>query len=205
MRHLGVGQHADLRLDQAHAVIDVAHLSGAHLDHGKAVLAGQLQQRQRHTQFVVQIAARGEYRPAFAQNGGQHFLDGGFAAGAGNTDYRAGELLTYQSGQVTQRQLAVMHQQLRQRIVHQVLDHRRSCAVFTGLGNKVMTVAAAASQGNKQTAALDGTGINADAVKMSIDPVKGRHQGFQQVAQAQRFKHGWPPTAAEPDRLVQYR
>ena len=106
---------------------------------------------------------------------------------------------------MTQRQLAIVNQQLGQLVIDEVLHHRCRSAIFPGLGNKVVAVAAAAGQGNEQTALGNLARINADTVKMGIHTVERGGQWFEQVGQAQRFKHEPPPTAAAQGWPVRYR
>ncbi len=98
-----------------------------------------------------------------------------------------------------------MHQQLLQRIIDKVFDHGRCSAVFAGLGDKVVAIAAAAGQRNKQAAPGNLAGINADAVEMGIHPVEGGGQRLEQIGQTQRIKHERPPNAAARGWPVQYR
>jgi hypothetical protein len=84
----GIGDQADAGARDLHQLFDVAATVGAHLDHRAAVAVVQAQQRHGHTEVIVEIAARGQTRPALRQDGGQHLLDRGLAVAAGHADHR---------------------------------------------------------------------------------------------------------------------
>ena len=71
-------------------IVDFAEVIHTHFDHCITVRGTQPQQRQRHADVVVQITFCREHRfcrTGFdAQDGGEHFLHGGFAVTAGHGD-----------------------------------------------------------------------------------------------------------------------
>ena len=76
---------------------------------------GQAQQRQRHADVVVEVAARGQALAGLREDRGDHLLGGGLAVAAGHADQRAGELLAPGARGALERRLRVRHHDLRQR------------------------------------------------------------------------------------------
>ena len=181
MGHPGIGQDADAGARQLHAVVDIAHLGCTHFDHSELMLRLQLKQGQWHAQFVVQVATGGQHRAAFTQHGGKHLLDRGFAARTGNPHHRAIKGVARQCAKLSEGITAVMHQQLRQRVVHQITDHGGSRTVFTGLCQVVVTIHLITGQGDKQAAWLYLAGVNADAIERRISAGQTGQQRLQKV------------------------
>ena len=93
---------------------DLARMVHAHLDHTHAVGITQAQQRERDTDVVVEVAARGKgslCAQVRHQNGGDHFLGRGLAVAAGDGNQRALETTTPAARQRTQRTAGIGHPQ----------------------------------------------------------------------------------------------
>ena len=61
---------------------------GAHLDDREAMLGREAQQRQRHADVIVEVAARRQAVAGLAENGRGHLLGRGLAVAAGDTHQR---------------------------------------------------------------------------------------------------------------------
>ena len=59
---------------------------GAHLDHREPMRLGEAQQRQRHADVIVEVAARGQALARLPQDRCGHLLGGGLAVAAGDPD-----------------------------------------------------------------------------------------------------------------------
>jgi hypothetical protein len=157
----------------------------AHLDHRIAVLVAQLKQHQRHADVVIEIAARGQNAGfgirdpgsgarRLAQDQGQHFLDGGLAAAAGQTHQRHREFSAPVGAEPAQREPRVPDHDQRQldlripdpgpRVFHHG-GHRSGCR---GLGHETMTVETLALERDEQVAALHGAAVGIDAVEGNV-------------------------------------
>ncbi len=108
----GVGDHADLRTHQRDGVGNFAETGGTQFDDRDTMPGTQLQQRQRRAEVVVQVAAGGQHA-VFAvggtQDAGEHFLDAGLAAGAGDRRHRAIEAVAVQRAEPPKRQTGIRH------------------------------------------------------------------------------------------------
>src|SRR5690606_41722432 len=69
-----VRHETDRRLGDAHQMSDLALMIRAHLDDGETMLRGEAQQRERHADVSVEIAARRERRADARENRSDHFL-----------------------------------------------------------------------------------------------------------------------------------
>ena len=93
---------------------NLAGVVHAHFHHTHAMGIGEAQQRERHADVVVEIAACGKGRllaHVGNQNGGDHFLDGGLAVAAGDGNERQAEACTPAGRQRAQRQPGIGHPQ----------------------------------------------------------------------------------------------
>ncbi len=158
MHRADVGDHAHLRPGDVAQQGDLPRHVEAHLQHGPAVIAGQLEDRQRQADLVVEVAgvAQGA-EPSFEQLGGD-FLGRRLAHAAGDADDMDRQARTPVAGGLLQRRQHVRHAQeadvgereiLRQRSTQ--VDHRPGTQAVTldhggprpsleGLGQEVMAV-----------------------------------------------------------------
>ncbi len=86
MSRSGVGHHAHHRLCERRQILNLARVVGPHLDHCRLMLSAQPQQREGHTDVVVQIAAGGQHLMTHAQDCRDHLFDSGLTVAAGDTD-----------------------------------------------------------------------------------------------------------------------
>ena len=171
MRSPGIIQHGHLRFGQVNGVSDFANMVGAQLDHPSNMLRRQLQQGQRRTEVVIQVATGGQNRTlqALAQDAGEHFLDGGLAAGAGNRHHRRVERLTIERTQLTQGQTGIGDQQLRQRRTRHFTRHQRSHCAFAGdFSQVIMAIETRTGQGNKQLTRLNRPAVAAHSAECHV-------------------------------------
>ena len=143
----------------------------AQLDHAQAVLRGQAQQRQRHANRVVEIAARGKSGLARCggQDAGQHLRDGGFAIAAGHRHQWQAKLAAPTGGQRPQGGGGIAHLQARQTgQAAPQLDHGGSGTGRLGLGQKVVRIQALAAQGDEQIAGLHAAAVGVDALQGKV-------------------------------------
>ena len=81
-----VGNESAGGFDGLYERLDVARVAGTHLDDGYLVLLGQAEQCLGHTHVVVEVTLGVEHVVLLAQNGGDEFLGGRLAVGAGDAD-----------------------------------------------------------------------------------------------------------------------
>lgn len=137
----GVVDDDHLRPGQPHGVADLADARSTQLDDCRAVLRGNLQQRQRCAQVIVQVASGRVHQPTGTQDAGQHLLDRGLAAGAGDGHHRLVERGAVQRTQLTQRDAAIRDHQLRQvDIGNLVLDQRRHGTLGLHIGQVIVAI-----------------------------------------------------------------
>ncbi|MCY1420462.1 hypothetical protein D9M71_360830 [compost metagenome] len=165
----GIGDDRHLRPGQTHGVGDLADARGAELDHRAAVIGADLQQGQRRAEVVVQVAAGGQHRATGAQDAGEHLLDRGLTAGAGNGHDWLVERGTVQRTELTQGQAAISDEQLRQvDIGHFTLDQGSHCAFGFHIRQVVMAIETRAGQGDEQLPGADTAAIDADAGERGV-------------------------------------
>ncbi|MNM63480.1 hypothetical protein D3C81_748470 [compost metagenome] len=165
----GIVDNDHLRLCQAHGVADFANARGTQLDHCCAVLRCDLQQCQRCTEVIVQVAAGSVHQATGTQDAGEHFLDRGLAAGTGNGHYRLVESRAVQGAELTQCYPAILDQQLRQVDTgHFTLDQGSHCAFGFHIRQVVMTIETRAGQGDEQLPGADTAAIDADAGERGV-------------------------------------
>ncbi|MCY1178698.1 hypothetical protein D9M73_190630 [compost metagenome] len=191
-----------MRLGQADGVADLANARGAQLDHRGAVLRGNLQQGQRRAEVVVQVAAGGVHQATGAQDAGEHLLDRGLTAGAGNGHDWLVERGTVQRTELTQGQAAISDEQLRQvDIGHFTLDQGRDSAFGFHIRQVVMAIETRAGQGDEQLPGADAAAVDTDAGEGGVGTDLLTTQCCGQLAEGQRLKHVEPPRLQVPFRL----
>ncbi len=107
-----VREHADRRLRDLGEAGDLAAMVHPHLDHRVGVVRFAPQQRERHAEVVVQVAAGREGRAAFHQDAGAELLGRRLAVASGDRDQRPVEGAPVSSGEIGER-------------LRRVLDRRR--------------------------------------------------------------------------------
>ena len=88
----GVRDQRDRGLRERGERGDLARVVGAHLDHGMAVRRLEAQQRQRHADVVVEVAARRERRARAGEDRGEQFLGGRLAVAAADAEHERAAL-----------------------------------------------------------------------------------------------------------------
>ena len=89
MFEIDVEDHRDVGLDDLRELRNFAARVGAAFEHGRAMLAGECENRHRHADQIVEIAGRRERRSEDARDdGGGQFLGGGLADRAADRDQR---------------------------------------------------------------------------------------------------------------------
>ena len=159
------------------------------LHHGHRVVRTQVQQRQGHTNVVVQIALGGQavLRLGHPQDAGQHLGHGGFAIAAGHGNQGQLKLRTPTCGQLTQGQTCVWHHHS---------GHANSLCVGAarglaqdgdrphvfGLGNELRAIKTLTAQGHKQITGAQGARVGMHtlhvhcAFAMQHGPLQPRQQ-----------------------------
>ena len=202
MGSTGVIDDDHLRLGQADGVADFANARSAQLDHGGAVLRGDLQQGKRRAEVVVQVAAGGVHQATGAQDAGKHFLHRCLATGTGNGHYGLVESSAVQGTELTQCCPAILDQQLRQVDTgHFTLDQRSNRALGFNVSQVVMAIETRAGQGDEQLPGADAAAVDADADEGGVGTDLLTTQCCGQLAECHRLKHVEPPRLQGPSRL----
>jgi hypothetical protein len=81
----------------------------AHLDHCDLVLGFQLQQLQRQSEMVVQIALRLQHEMPTPQNMGNYFLGRRLTCGTGYPNQRLAPQFPHGRGKLLQREKRIIH------------------------------------------------------------------------------------------------
>ncbi len=198
----GVVDDDHLRPGQADGVADLADARGTQFDHCGAVLRGDLQQGQRCAEVVVEVATGGMHRPAGTQDRGEHFLDRGLAAGAGDGHHRLVEGCTIQRAELAKRHAAVGDHQLRQVDIGDfALDQRGDGPFGLHIGQVVMAIEARPAEGDEQLTGSDAAAVDADAGETGVGACQACVQCSSQLAEHHRLKHVEPPRRQGPSRL----
>ena len=138
----------------------------AHFDDSIAVRRRKLEQGQRQTDVVVEIAGgsqNGFCAELPAQHRGQHFFDCGFAGGAGDAEHKRPHLHPPGMCQGLQRRQCVGHRKGVRQTGAVGARHHRISAARQHLRHKVVAVVAVALQSHKHIAGLRGTAVGDDA------------------------------------------
>ena len=151
----GIGDEANRGTRDVDQGRDLARVIGAHLHHRKAVRGLEAQQRQRHADVVVEIAARGETAARLSEDRGGHFLRGGLAVAAGDPDQRPAEGRAPAASRALERRLGVGHDDLRQRHRLPGVDQRAGGPLAVRGGDELVAVEARSLEGDEQLPALE--------------------------------------------------
>ena len=181
----GVGDHADLRARHGHQRADVAGAVGAHFDDGAVLGAAQPQQRQRHAQVIVQVAARRQAGATLREDRAQHFLGGGLAIAARHAQHRAAVGAAPGAARAGERAFNVAHQDLGQRHVDHAAYDRAGRAGGGGGGDELMAVGARAGQRQEQIPRAELTRIDHNLGEWCIgarEPAAAQSGKFRQRA-----------------------
>ena len=162
MRALRIVDDSNRRLRECAQVSNLARLAHPHLDHGSAMKITQREQRQGHTDVVIQIAAGGEHRLLTealmaglgAQDRGAHLLDRGLAVATGHADQRQREARTPCARQGAEGKPTIVNHhywQRRHRIVciPTRIDQGSGGACAGGGGKKFMPIETLTAQGDE--------------------------------------------------------
>ncbi|MNJ28516.1 hypothetical protein D3C77_230540 [compost metagenome] len=202
MRSAGIVDQRHLWLGQSNGVGNLANARGTQLDDCRGMLRGDFKQGQRGAEVVVQVATRGQDRTAGAQDAGEHFLDRGLAAGAGDGSDRLVERGTVQRTQLAQSLAAIGNQQLRQAGAwHFSFDQGSNSALGLYFIEVIVTVKTRPGQGDKQLPGNDCATVDADAAEAGISTQQAGLQRRGQLAEGQWFKHEGPPRLQALSRL----
>ena len=192
VRRPGVGDERDVRCGEPREVSDLAGMVHAHLHHRKAMPGPELEERQRHADIVVEVAARGEHGvlgARGAQDARQHLLDRRLAVAARQRDERRGKLPAPAGRQPAEREPGVIRHQRRQP------RRQLGCVVHQGtrdllarrLGKKIVPVEMLALERDEQCARGKRAGVGAHRVEVAVlSPQfrRDRARGLRQAHQA---------------------
>ena len=81
-----IGDQSDVGFANIHQLVDVARMTGSHLDNGYLMFGFQAQHRSRYTDTIVEVALCIEHIVFLGKNGSGELLGGSFAIGARNAD-----------------------------------------------------------------------------------------------------------------------
>nr|GFD36281.1 hypothetical protein [Tanacetum cinerariifolium] len=133
-------------------------------------------------------------RASRAQDGGEHFLDCGLSAGAGDGGNLVGERGAIQRTQLAESQASVGHHQLRQRgIRHFALHQGGHRAFLRDLFEVIVAIEAWADQGDEQITDIEAAAVDADRVETAVGTDQARIQRAGQLAEGHGIKHVRPP------------
>ncbi|MBM2844098.1 MAG: hypothetical protein HW404_1935 [Anaerolineales bacterium] len=218
MHRADIGDHAHLRPGDVAQQGDLPRHVEAHLQHGPAVIAGQLEDRQRQADLVVEVAevAQGA-EPSFEQLGGD-FLGSRLPQTAGDADDMDRQARTPVAGGLLQRRQHVRHAQQadvgeceirRQRSTQ--IDHRPGTQAVAldeggprpsleGLGQEVMAVDLVPLQGEEEgprddLARIDDGGPYRRAGAAPDPPGQGFDRQLESEARRRHLSHLRPPSA----------
>ena len=91
MRFPDIGDESAIGLHDFAQLRDFARVIGASFDHGEIVFGAQTEQREGHTDMIVEVAFGVEHLEFLAEHRGNEFFGGGFAVGAGDLQHRGVE------------------------------------------------------------------------------------------------------------------
>ena len=187
--HIGHQHH--LRFGQGAGPGDFTGGIGAQFDDRITVFAGQTQQRQRHTDVIVEVATGGQ--GALAQHGGGHFLDGGLAGIAGYRQALTGKLVRIATGQTAQTQAGIVDLHGAGKVTLLTIHQGGDGATFSGLGKKIMGIKTLALERHKQAARRHVTGIGHYGADLVVFPDQSATGPLGDLRQPH---HEAPPRAA---------
>jgi len=168
----GVGDQADPGPRHLHQLLHVAAPVGTHLDHRAQVAVVQPQQRHRHTQVIVQVAAGGQARPALRQDRGDHLFHRGLAIAAGHSDHRSLELRACGARRIGERHLDTGYHDLRQRQLNRTRHNGAGGAGGGRCRHEVVAVGMLTAQRREQVAGFETAAVDRDFVEASILPLE---------------------------------
>ena len=190
----GVVQHRHVGLHQAGQVVDLACVTGAHLDHGEALVA-QAAQGQGDADIVVQVAARRQHRPAAHQDRRDHLLERGLAVAAGNRDHPRSTAQTPLPSQVSQSTQRVVDLDRGQPGGGRARDQGSGGAAFLRDVQIVVAVKVGAAQRHEQLVALQGAGVSTHTVESAVVAAQLAVDHLRQLGQVQHA-HADPSRSA---------
>ncbi|EXI77992.1 MAG: hypothetical protein AW12_03079 [Candidatus Accumulibacter sp. BA-94] len=159
MRPLGIGHHGDAGASDSGQIGDLARMIHPHLDDRGAMRRVQLEQGERQTDVVVEVALGGQHRAVESdlQDARDHLLGGGLAIAAGHRQQRQREAIAPVGRQRTQRQAGLGNPKQGQTSDQQAIGavcrhHRGSGATRHRRGEVVVAVEMLAAQGDEQLA-----------------------------------------------------
>jgi hypothetical protein len=159
---LRIVDQAHRRLGDRSQLRDLARMIHAQLDDCGLVRGFQPDQRQRHADVVIQVAAGRQVllgTELGGQDGRDHFLDRGLAIAAGDAYDRDVELAPPVRADLAERRAGIGHHQRRQREAgRQLFYHHGSDAARGDIVQEVMRIETLAAQGDEE---LAGTGFAA--------------------------------------------
>ena len=176
MRATRVVNQRHIRPRELRQAADFAAVVHAQFDDRVAVRIPQFQQGQRHADFVIEVAARGEHpisaTRSLAQNRRQHFFHGGFAAAASQRHQRAAKTAAPRKRQPRQRLPRIFnrderHACRRERCALRIRHHRHCTGGLRG-SDVLVRIKMLAAQGNKQFTRLDVATVRAHRSKHHI-------------------------------------
>ena len=180
-----LGDDAERRFGEPGQQRDLASRAGTHLDHRRAVLAAQFQQRQRHADVVVEVALGRQHRSARGHHRGEQLLRRGLAVAAGHANDGQVEIRAPAGSELLQADQRVGHHDLRDRRVDAARHQRTDRALAGGLGDEVVRVEALAPQGREEITGLHRARIADDpcvdgiaALQRCVQSTSGGRQGF---------------------------
>ena len=162
--------HRDIGRDDRSQACNFAGHVGAGLDHGQIGVIRHGQQRERHTDLVVQIARRRMHLVRPGQHRRQHRLRAGLAIRAADRNHRLAPGATAEVCQGTQRDAGVVHHVDRHAKVCcacGIVDDERRRAGCDGVGQKIMRVELLALKRDKERIGHDEAGVGADAAELA--------------------------------------
>ena len=187
--HIGHQHHS--RLGQGTGPGDFTGGIGAQLNHRITVFAGQAQQRQRHTDVIIEVATGGQ--GALAQHGGSHLLDGGLAGVTGYRQALAGKLIRITTGQAAQTQAGIVYLHGAGKVTLLTVHQGGDSTTLGGPGEELMGIKTLALERHKQAARRHVTGISHHSTDCAVFPDQGAAGPLGDLRQPH---HDAPPRAA---------
>ena len=168
-----IGDESAVGVGDAAEELDFAQMVGAHLDDGNLGIGGDGQQGQRHAEVVVEVALGGRHAVALGENGGDQFLGGGLAVGAGDADDGDGEVAAVLAGKFLQGAQHVGDDDATVvDLVLRIADDAQGGALLEGLRSKGVAIEMLALEGKEDASGGDGARVGGDSARYQICLVK---------------------------------
>ena len=153
----------------------VAEVRHAHLDDRGLMLRLEPEERERHTELIVEVFLRLERVPALREHGGDHFLGRRLADASGHAEHGDGKAATVGARKHLERSSRIRHADDRAGLPHRnALREAAGRAEVERLADVIVPVDPLAGDGGKERAVRDGAAVD-DRTGHGCRPVTRKH------------------------------